>query len=353
MTLAFVHRWVATGLAIAFLVVLLRPELLPALRTPPTTGGFAYAVNQSAPAVANIYTSRFVASADPGQIASAETDLGSAVVLDDRGHVVTNYHLVSGAEDIWVQLADGRVAEPILVGVDPETDLAVLRIDLDPLPTIRLGHSDEVRIGDVVLAIGNPYGLTQTVTQGIISATGRALGPAGNFEDFIQTDAAINRGNSGGALVNTAGELVGINTATLAEEQSTEGISFAIPVDLMLGVVNDLIAHGRVIRGWLGVLPNPEILRREQLRRRGITSETGNGILLEQVYENGPGWQAGLRRNDIVTHINTVPIRTRQQALRLVASIAPGDVVLIRGYRGIEAFETKAVAGERPIAEVP
>ena len=351
MSLAFLHRWVATGLAVAFIVVLVRPDLLPALRRDAGAGGFAEAVRASAPAVANIYAWRVIPNRDPSQPARDETDLGSAVVLDDRGHVVTNYHLVSGAEDIWVQLSDGRVAEPELVGVDPETDLALLRIALDELPIIALGRSDAVRIGDIVLAIGNPYGLTQTVTQGIVSATGRGLN--GNFGDFIQTDAAINRGNSGGALVNTRGELVGINTATLAEEQSTEGISFAIPVNLMLGVVNDLIEHGRVIRGWLGVQPNLEILKRDQLRRRGILSETGNGILLEQVYENGPGWIAGLRRNDIVTHLNGVPIRSRQQALRLVAGVAPGEVVSIRGYRGTQAFRTEAIAGERPIADAP
>ncbi|MEL7536004.1 MAG: trypsin-like peptidase domain-containing protein [Pseudomonadota bacterium] len=350
MTLDFLHRWVATGLALAFLVVLVRPDLLPALRRADSADGYADAVRLSAPAVANIYTSRYVLSPDPSEIARSETDLGSAVVLDDRGHVITNYHLVSAAEDIWVQLSDGRVAEPVLVGVDPETDLALLRIDLGDLPTITLGRSNDVQIGDVVLAIGNPYGLTQTVTQGIVSATGRGLLGLSNFEDFIQTDAAINRGNSGGALVNTRGELVGINTATLAEEQSTEGISFAIPVNLVLGVVNDLIEHGRVIRGWLGLQPHAEILRHEQLRRRGIVSETGSGILLEQVYENGPGWKAGLRRNDIVTHLNDVPIRSRQQALRQVAGLKPGEAVRIRGYRGTQAFRAEAVAGERPIA---
>ncbi|MEM8983591.1 MAG: trypsin-like peptidase domain-containing protein [Pseudomonadota bacterium] len=352
MTFDFWHRWIATGLALAFLVVLVRPQLLPAVGRADAPMGYAEAVRRSSPAVANIYTSRWIPDPNERAVARNETDLGSAVVLDASGHVVTNYHLVSGAEDIWVQLADGRVAEPVLVGVDPETDLALLRIDVGNLPTIALGRSDEVQIGDVVLAIGNPYGLAQTVTQGIVSATGRGLLGLSNFEDFIQTDAAINRGNSGGALINSRGELVGINTATLAEEQSTEGISFAIPVNLMLGVVNDLIEHGRVIRGWLGLQPNLTMLRREQFRRRGIQSETDTGILLEQVYENGPGWKAGLRRHDILTHLNDEPIRSRQQALQLVAAVQPGEVVRIRGFRGREAFVTEAIAGERPIAAV-
>ncbi len=353
MTLSFVHRWVATGLALAFIAVLIKPELLPALGPARVADGYAAAVSSSAPAVANIYTVRWVPNSNPREVARNETDLGSAVVIDADGHVVTNYHLVRAAEEIWVQLADGRIAEPVLVGVDPETDLALLRIDLDNLPGIVVGRSDDVAIGDIVLAIGNPYGLTQTVTQGIVSATGRGLLGLSSFDDFIQTDAAINRGNSGGALINTRGELIGINTATLAEDQSTEGISFAIPVNMVLGVVADLIEHGRVIRGWLGLEPYTRMLKRDFFRRQGIESDTDTGILLNLVYENGPGWNAGLRRNDVITHLNDVPIRSRQQALLLVAGVSPGETVRIRGFRGTQAFRTEAIAGERPIADGP
>ena len=259
---------------------------------------------------------------------------------------MTNYHLIDEADQVWVQLADGRVAAPTLVGSDPETDIALLKIQLEELPQIQLGRSDSLEIGDIVLAIGNPYGLSQTVTQGIVSATGRGLLGLTSFENFIQTDAAINTGNSGGALINTAGELIGINTATLAQDQSTEGISFAIPVNLVRGVVRDLLDHGRVIRGWLGVEPESYILNAAQFAQAGIEAESG--IMLRNVYQNGPGWKAGLRRHDIVTHVNNVPIRNQQQALLLVAGLDPGTTVDIRGFRGQQAFTTEAIAGERP-----
>lgn len=349
-SLKFIAQSVAYGLAIAFLVVLIRPELLNGLRAaraPEISTGYAAAVRRSAPAVANIYTVRWMP--DPGRQPPArqDTDLGSAVIIDAEGHVVTNYHLINQADEIYVQLANGKVAYPTLVGTDPETDIALLKIEAENLPQIPLGRSDQLAIGDIVLAIGNPYGLSQTVTQGIVSATGRGLLGLTNFENFIQTDAAINRGNSGGALINTRGELVGINTATLAEDQSTEGISFAIPVNLVRGVVQDLIDHGRVIRGWLGLTPHQRMLGPADFERFGIAAESG--ILLEQVYVNGPGWFAGLRRNDIVTHLNNVPINSRQQALLLVAGLAPGAEVDIRGYRGRQAFQTTATAGERPV----
>jgi len=344
----FVLRSTIVGLAVAFVIVLLRPELIPATRKADAAlaSGFADAVSKSAPAVANVYTVRWVGGpANIGRIRS-QTALGSAVVIDAEGHLVTNNHLIESADEIWVQLADGRVSRPRLVGTDPETDIALLKIDLSDLPKITLGRSDSLAIGDIVLAIGNPYGLSQTVTQGIVSATGRGLLGLTSFENFIQTDAAINTGNSGGALINARGELVGINTATLAQDQSTEGISFAIPVNLVRGVVRDLLDHGRVIRGWLGLVPEPRILRRDAFAELGIEGDTG--LLLNEVYVNSPGWVAGLRRNDIVTHLNEVPIQSQQQALLLVAGLKPGDRVGIRGYRRQQAFETEAIAGERP-----
>ena len=183
------------------------------------------------------------------------TSLGSGVILDPAGYIVTNHHVIANAADIKIQLADGRVADPAIIGLDIDTDLAVLKIDLPELPVMSLGRSDTLRTGEVVLAIGNPYGLSQTVTQGIISATGRTQLGLTRFENFIQTDAAINSGNSGGALVNLRGELIGINTAELGSEFGTEGISFAIPVNLVRGVTEQLREHGRVRRGWLGIVP--------------------------------------------------------------------------------------------------
>ena len=254
--LVFLLQSIVVGLAVAFVVVLLRPELLPAVPTVAQPASYADAVDRSAPAVASVYTRRVVAASVTTSSDSPlrlNTSLGSAVIIDADGYLVTNYHVVADATEIRVQLADGRIADPDVVGFDAETDLALLKVDLGPLPAIPLGRSDQLRIGDVVLAIGNPYGLTKTVTQGIVSATGRGLLQLMTFENFIQTDAAINEGNSGGALVNTLGQLVGINTAVLAQDAGTEGISFAIPVDLVRGVVEAIKRDGRVIRGWVGL----------------------------------------------------------------------------------------------------
>ncbi len=182
-----------------------------------------------------------------------EGSLGSGVIVDGAGHIITNHHVIQGADEIRVQLADGRIAMPEIVGMDPDTDLAILRVPIKDPPVMPMGRSDELRAGDVVLAIGNPFGLSQTVTQGIVSATGRGRLGVTDFEDFIQTDAAINFGNSGGALINTQGELIGINTAVLAQNLGTDGISFAIPVNMVRGVMDQILAHGRVRRGWLGV----------------------------------------------------------------------------------------------------
>ena len=212
------------------------------------------------------------------------------------------------------------------------------------MPAIPLGRSDQVRIGDVVLAIGNPYGLSKTVTQGIVSATGRGLLGLSTFENFIQTDAAINTGNSGGALVNSAGQLVGINTAVLAQDVDTKGISFAIPVDLVRGVVAAIKEHGRVIRGYLGLMPDD--LTRAEFQALGLDSSVG--ILLSQVFVDGPAYAAGLRQNDVILTINGEPIQSGQQARLLVAGLTPGDSVEMVGWRNGRRFSTTAQAVERP-----
>ncbi|MDX1509687.1 MAG: trypsin-like peptidase domain-containing protein, partial [Woeseiaceae bacterium] len=219
----FLVQSIVVGLAVAFLVVLLRPDLLPVLGMQSGGPPFSYAdaVDISAPAVANVYTKRLVADSGSPTARTrfrVSTNFASAVIIDPEGYLVTNYHVVAEAAEIRIQLSDGQIAEPELVGVDRETDLALLKINLGTVPAVPLGSSSQLRIGDVVLAIGNPYGLTKSVTQGIVSATGRGLLDLVTFENFIQTDAAINAGNSGGALVNARGELVGINTAVLAQD---------------------------------------------------------------------------------------------------------------------------------------
>ena len=365
--LKFLAQWTVVGLATAFLVVLLRPDLLPARRTADTPGdepaarvaatSFAAAVNATGPAVVNVYTARVVTErprasdfdrlpADewPSVRRRVEASLGSGVVVDGSGLVVTNHHVIDGAGEIRVQLGDGRIAEPQLIGTDPETDLALLRIALENLPVMPLGRSDELRVGDIGLAIGNPLGLTQTVTQGIISATGRGQIGTATFADFIQTDAAINLGNSGGALVNTRGELVGINTAILGRALGTEGIGFAIPVNLVRGVIGQLLEHGRVRRGWFGVVPRE--LSRDRALAIGL--EDPAGIELVDVYRNGPAYRGGLRPGDVITHLNGQAVRNPRDALSRVAGTEPGREVRVQGFRDQAALDLNVTVEERP-----
>ena len=230
---------------------------------------FADSVARAAPAVVNVYTARVVTERrqpapldqlfgdySPSYRQRVERSLGSGVIVDAKGTIVTNQHVIAGADSIRVQLADGRISDVAVVGQDPDTDLAILHLSIDKLPVMPMGRSDTLRVGDIVLAIGNPYGLSQTVTQGIVSATGRGQLGLATFENFIQTDAAINLGNSGGALIDAHGDLVGINTAVLNRTYGgPEGIGFAIPVNLVRGVMEQILAHGHVVRGWLGFVP--------------------------------------------------------------------------------------------------
>src|SRR5581483_2349631 len=280
--LIFLAGSVVGGLALAFIAVMVRPDLIrrgsaspvtlvagPRLTAPaPARVTYSAAVKRAAPSVVNVYTARLVTELIPqsalGELFGGflpryrqrvERSLGSGVIVDDAGHIVTNHHVIANADSVRVQLADGRVADAHVVGRDPDTDLAVLKIDLKDLPIAELGRSDQLKVGDVVLAIGNPVGLSQTVTHGIVSATSRQQLGIAALEDFIQTDAPINFGNSGGALVDSSGALVGINTAIVAKNLGVEGIGFAIPVNMVRGVVSDIIATGRVIRGWIGIEP--------------------------------------------------------------------------------------------------
>ncbi len=348
--LIFLVQSVVFGLAAAFVVVLVRPQLLPAFNiggAPGQPASYADAVDIAAPSVANVYTRRLTSEGNsPGGSGRFRVNIsvGSAVIIDPEGYLVTNYHVVALANDIRLQLADGRIASPVLVGVDAETDLALLKVDLGPLPAIPFGSSDQLRIGDVVLAIGNPYGLSKTVTQGIVSATGRGILGLLTFENFIQTDAAINEGNSGGALINTQGHLVGINTAVLTQDAGTEGISFAIPIDLARGVVEEIKRNGRVIRGWVGL--EPVDLNRAEATARGIDPNVG--ILLSRIVANSPAQRAGLQIGDVILSINGRPIRSRQEALLIVARLNPEDEVEMEGVRGGQRFRVTLIAAERP-----
>ncbi len=371
-TLLFLLKWTLVGLAIAAVLLLVRPaqpgpSAAPATQESPAMPvslppreaeprrSYADAVSRAAPAVVNIYTARVVANAatsgnsllrqNPSRVRQrVEGSLGSGVILDSDGHLVTNDHVIRGADQIRVQLADGRVATPTIVGTDPDTDLAVLRVDLENPPVMPMGRSNVLRAGDVVLAIGNPFGLSQTVTQGIVSATGRGRLGVTDFEDFIQTDAAINFGNSGGALINTEGELIGINTAVLAQTLGTDGISFAIPVNMVRGVMDQIIAHGRVRRGWLGV--SSEELPRATAAALGIDPPVA--LRISSVDPIGPAAKAGMRVDDLVTHFNGQQIVNAQEALNRVAAMSPGSTLEIRGRRGRQQLTLEATLEERP-----
>jgi serine peptidase DegS len=369
-TALFLLRWTVVGLACAGVVLLIRPWLVGNTTTaassnsavPPGKASepqrsFADAVRRAGPAVVNIYTARVVdASARPSGAnpllrqhlpavrQRVEGSLGSGVLVDGYGHIITNHHVVQGADEIRVQLADGRIAMPEIVGMDPDTDLAILRVPIKDPPVMQMGRSDELQAGDVVLAIGNPFGLSQTVTQGIVSATGRGRLGVTDFEDFIQTDAAINFGNSGGALINTQGELIGINTAVLAQNLGTDGISFAIPVNMVRGVMDQILAHGRVRRGWLGV--ESEEVPRATAAALGIDPPAA--LRISNVTPRGPAELVGLQRDDLVTHLNGQPILSAQEALNRVAAMAPGSSLNIQARRGAQRLTFNATLEERP-----
>ena len=375
--LTFILGSVIGGLALAFLIVALRPDLIrgtpgpapllapapspAAAATPagappaPARVSYAAAVERAAPAVVNVYTKRLVTERVTPSLGELfgefvpryrqriERTLGSGVIVDDSGHIVTNHHVIADADTIRVQLKDGRVADARIVGRDPDTDLAVLKIDLQPLPVAIFGRSDQLKVGDVVLAIGNPLGLSQTVTHGIVSATSRQQLGIAPLEDFIQTDAPINFGNSGGALVDSSGALVGINTAIVAKNLGVEGIGFAIPVNMVRGVLSDIIAHGRVVRGWIGIVP--EDLTDEQARQVGLTQ---GGVVIANLYVGSPGQQAGLQPGDVLLAIDGAAPGGAQDALGRIASRKPGSSITLRGVRGGREFELHAQVGERP-----
>jgi Do/DeqQ family serine protease len=266
------------------------------------------------------------------------------VIATADGFLLTNNHVIDGADDIEVQLSDGRKAQAKVVGSDPETDVAVLKIDLDRLPVITFGAAENLQVGDVVLAIGNPFGVGQTVTAGIVSALGRNQLGINTFENFIQTDAAINPGNSGGALVDAHGNLIGINTAIYSRSGGNLGIGFAVPANIARQVMESLIKNGRVVRGWIGVEPRdltPEIAETLNLPVK-------QGVLITGVLQNGPASEGGIRPGDVVVKVAETSVANTAQLLSAVAALPPQSQALIGVQRGDKALQLKVTVVQRP-----
>ena len=328
----------------------------------PVTYSYADAVSLSAPSVVTIYTMKTVAEKshplldDPvfGQIfgdqlqrrqrSHSETNLGSGVIIGAQGYILTNQHVVDGAEEILISLADGRGSQAVLIGEDKETDIAILQIPLTGLAGIRVADMPSIRVGDVVLAIGNPLNVGQTVTMGIVSATGRDRIGLNTFENFIQTDAAINPGNSGGALINARGELIGINTAIFSQAVGAQGIGFAIPIPLALDIMQQIIEFGEVTRGWLGV-EGTEISARAAL----ATGDPGiKGALIVGVFIDSPADRAGIRAGDIVVAVNAEPVLGIRDLLDKITLHKPGELVQVTIYRGPEKLALEMKVTQRP-----
>ncbi len=323
--------------------------------TPPA-GSFSAAARKASPAVVSINTSK-AARRDPrsndpwfrfffgdqGED-QPQVGLGSGVIVSADGYILTNNHVVEGADEIEVTLNDSRHAHAKVVGTDPETDLAVLKVELDALPVVVLGNSDNLQVGDQVLAIGNPFGVGQTVTSGIVSALGRNKLGINTFENFIQTDAAINPGNSGGALVDVNGNLEGINTAIYSRSGGSMGIGFAIPVSTARQVLEGIVKDGQVTRGWIGV--EPSNLTPELAQTFGVKATTG--AIITGVLQNGPAAKAGVRPGDVVTGVGDKKVENVQELLSSVAGLKPGSAARFALQRGGDRIELEVTAGTRP-----
>ena len=274
------------------------------------------------------------------------TSMGSGVILDTQGYILTNYHVIKDSNEIIVGLYDGQAIRAEMVGKDSDTDLAVLKINASNLPQIKIANVMQSHIGDIVLAIGYPFTIGQTVTQGIISATGRSRVSSNTYENFLQTDAAINPGNSGGALINSSGEIIGINSLIYTKTGGFQGIGFAIPIDIALKVLEQIKKNGYVVRGWLGV--EGQEVNKEILRQLNLT--VNKGILITALDMDGPAAKAGLKGGDIITHINNDEISTVNDIMNVVADGQPGESIEISGLRKRQSFTTTVILGERPMA---
>ncbi|BCN37702.1 DegQ protease [Alicycliphilus denitrificans] len=329
-------------------------EAPPSSGSQPAAGSFSTAARKAAPAVVSINTSKEVRhprSDDPwfqfffgDQGPQAQTGLGSGVIISPDGYILTNNHVVEGADEIEVTLTDSRRARATVIGTDPETDLAVLKVQLDKLPVIVLGDSDKLAVGDQVLAIGNPFGVGQTVTSGIVSALGRTHLGINTFENFIQTDAAINPGNSGGALVDVNGNLMGINTAIYSRSGGSMGIGFAIPVSTARQVLEGIVRDGQVTRGWIGVEPNE--LSPELAQTFGVKAT--EGVIITGVLQGGPAAQAGIRPGDVILKVAGKPTDNVSQLLTAVAALQPGQAASFELQRGDTQIKVSVVPGTRP-----
>lgn len=305
---------------------------------------YSSAVQKASPAVVNIYSQQYIDSSIDNKQHLQPTGLGSGIIVDKKGYILTNYHVVSKADQILIALQDGRLFSATIVGSDVITDLAVLQIDGSNLPVIPQNSNYTPLVGDVVLAIGNPYNLGQTITQGIISATGRNGMSSSGRQDFLQTDAAINEGNSGGALINSRGELVGINTSEFyaTRQNVSSGISFAIPYQLSQKIMKSLISDGRVIRGSLGLVA--ENLDPLLARLWGLKSQ--NSIIIKKVNSTGPAAMAGVKVNDILLKINNSPVKNLVSAMDRVAEIKPGSKTTLTLLRKGKEIQLPVVIGE-------
>ena len=331
-------------------------EAAPAIGGAAPAGSFRAAAQKASAAVVSINTSKAARrnpnSNDPwfrfffGDQGSGEPQagLGSGVIVSASGYILTNNHVVEGADEIEVVLNDSRSARAKVIGTDPETDLAILKIELDKLPVIVLGNSDGAQVGDQVLAIGNPFGVGQTVTSGIVSALGRNHLGINTFENFIQTDAAINPGNSGGALVDTNGDLLGVNTAIYSRSGGNMGIGFAIPVSIAKQVLEGIVKDGQINRGWIGVEPSD--LSTELAETFNVKAQ--QGVIITGVLQNGPAALAGIRPGDVIVKIANQPVADVATLLSQVAALKPGTAARFSIQRKNQPLELDVTPGVRP-----
>ncbi len=369
---------VTIGLALWFIVATLKPEWITqsshqiqidnesvSIResSEPTSSQNTYrqASQRAMPSVVNIFTTKaarqtshplsndplfrhFFGDADPGQQDDKQFSLGSGVIVSPEGYILTNNHVIESADEIEVALADGRKVSAKLIGTDPETDLAVIKIGLKNLPAITLGRLESTKVGDVVLAIGNPFGVGQTVTMGIVSALGRNHLGINTFENFIQTDAAINPGNSGGALVDSAGNLLGINTAIYSRSGGSMGIGFAIPVTTVKNVMEAIIKNGQVVRGWIGV--EPQDITPELATSFGLAKTSGT--IIAGVLKGGPADKAGVKPGDILISVGDKAVTDTTSMLNLVAQLTPGEKTKLTILRKSRELIVEVTVGKRP-----
>ena len=346
-------HWIGSNPSMASAVALI--EAAPTATGVTPAGSFRTAAQKASAAVVSINTSKAARrnpnSNDPwfrfffgDQGSEPQAGLGSGVIVSASGYILTNNHVVEGADEIEVVLNDGRTGRAKVIGTDPDTDLAILKIELDKLPVIVLGNSDSAQVGDQVLAIGNPFGVGQTVTSGIVSALGRNQLGINTFENFIQTDAAINPGNSGGALVDTNGNLLGINTAIYSQSGGSMGIGFAIPVSTAKLVLEGIVKDGQITRGWIGVEPNdlsPELAETFDIKTR-------QGVIITGVLQNGPAAQAGIHPGDVILKIAGQPVSDVARLLAQVAALKPGSPARFSMERKNQPLELDVTPGVRP-----